>query len=63
MSKVVWAWAVAKNELRLCYGFVRRDVGMGMIPIPIFTAASLLYRHAPLEEMAIILPSMFLPLS
>lgn len=53
-------WAVVKNEISLCYGFIRRDVGMGMIPIPIFTAASLMYRHAPVQEMLLVLPKTFL---
>ncbi|PWY67635.1 hypothetical protein BO94DRAFT_478734 [Aspergillus sclerotioniger CBS 115572] len=39
------------RELRLCYGFVRRDLGTGLLPVPEFTLASLLYRKAPREEM------------
>ncbi|KUL85343.1 hypothetical protein ZTR_07041 [Talaromyces verruculosus] len=46
-------WEIAKNEAKLCYGFIRRDVSMGMLPIPVFTTASLLYRNAPTEEIAI----------
>ncbi|RAK95224.1 UbiA family prenyltransferase [Aspergillus ibericus CBS 121593] len=39
------------RELGLCYGFVRRDLGTGLLPVPGFTLASLLYRKAPREEM------------
>lgn len=39
------------RELQLCYGFVRRDLGTGLLPVPGFTLASLLYRKAAREEM------------
>jgi hypothetical protein len=54
MEKV---WEIAKNEAKLCYGFIRRDVSMGMLPIPVFTTASLLYRNAPMEEIAVAIAS------
>lgn len=53
MEKV---WAIAQNEAMLCYSFIRRDISMGMLPVPVFAAASLLYRNAPLEEIAVIIP-------
>lgn len=56
MEKV---WEIAKNEAKLCYGFIRRDVSMGMLPIPVFTTASLLYRNAPTEEIVIAIASEF----
>lgn len=50
-------WAVAKHEAKLCWGFMRRDVSMGMLPVPAFSTASLLYRHATPLEMLNIIPS------
>ncbi|RAH80417.1 hypothetical protein BO86DRAFT_410954 [Aspergillus japonicus CBS 114.51] len=40
------------RELNLCYGFVRRDLGTGLLPVPLFTLASLLYRRTPRAEIA-----------
>ncbi|PYI02041.1 hypothetical protein BO78DRAFT_422960 [Aspergillus sclerotiicarbonarius CBS 121057] len=48
------------RELRLCYGFVRRDLGTGLLPVPGFTLASLLYRKAPREEMVSAIAMAFL---
>lgn len=42
---------IARREVGLCYGFVRRDLGTGLLPVPGFTLASLLYRGASAEEM------------
>jgi hypothetical protein len=39
------------REVKLCYGFVRRDLGTGMLPVPGVALASLLYREAPSEEI------------
>jgi hypothetical protein len=39
------------REAQLCYGFVRRDLGTGLLPVPGFALASLLYRQAPTEEV------------
>lgn len=50
-------WEIAKNEAKLCYGFIRRDVSMGMLPIPVFTTASLLYRNAPTDEIVFAIAS------
>ncbi|KAH8691635.1 UbiA prenyltransferase family-domain-containing protein [Talaromyces proteolyticus] len=57
MDKV---WAVVKHEAKLCYGFMHRDVSMGMLPVPAFTTASLLYRNATMEDMATTIPKSFL---
>ncbi|RAL10696.1 UbiA family prenyltransferase [Aspergillus homomorphus CBS 101889] len=43
---------VLTRELTLCYGFVRRDLGTGLLPVPAFTLASLIYRNAPRSEIA-----------
>ncbi|OJJ50964.1 hypothetical protein ASPZODRAFT_21472 [Penicilliopsis zonata CBS 506.65] len=48
------------RELKLCYGFVRRDLGTGMLPVPGFTLASLLYRQASTEEITATIPKAFL---
>lgn len=42
---------ILRHEAGLCYGFVRRDLGTGLLPVPGFTLASLLYRGASYEEM------------
>lgn len=44
------------REAKLCYGFVRRDLGTGLLPVPGFTLASLLYRQASVEEISHIIP-------
>jgi hypothetical protein len=44
------------HELELCYGFVRRDLGTGLLPVPGFTLASLLYRKASAEEIYSVIP-------
>lgn len=41
---------ILAREVKLCYGFVRRDLGTGLLPVPAFAMASLLYRDAPMEE-------------
>ncbi|RDW61948.1 hypothetical protein BP6252_11381 [Coleophoma cylindrospora] len=48
------------HEAKLCYGFVRRDLGTGLLPVPGFTLASLLYRQASVEEIARVIPYAFL---
>ncbi|PYH89582.1 hypothetical protein BO71DRAFT_402935 [Aspergillus ellipticus CBS 707.79] len=48
------------RELKLCYGFVRRDLGTGLLPVPVFTLASLLYRNASKEEMVPAIANAFL---
>ncbi|KAF9020361.1 hypothetical protein BDZ89DRAFT_1103283 [Hymenopellis radicata] len=40
------------NEAKLCWGFVRRDLGTGLLPVPAFTMASLLYKDTPATELA-----------
>ncbi|KAK5948933.1 hypothetical protein OHC33_010019 [Knufia fluminis] len=42
-----------KKEALVCYGFVRRDLGTGLLPVPTFTIASLLYRSAPRDEIVV----------
>ncbi|QKX60398.1 uncharacterized protein TRUGW13939_07543 [Talaromyces rugulosus] len=53
-------WAVTRHEASLCWGFMHRDVSMGMLPVPAFATASLLYRHATLFEMLTTIPKSFL---
>jgi len=43
-------FSILKREAYLCYGFVRRDLGTGLLPVPAFALASLLYRLAPRRE-------------
>lgn len=50
VGNVLW------HELGLCYGFVRRDLGTGLLPVPGFTLASLLYRKASAEEIYTVMP-------
>lgn len=50
-------WTIAKHEAKLCWGFMHRDVSMGMLPVPAFATASLLYRHATPLEMLTTIPS------
>ena len=52
---------ILRREVCLCYGFVRRDLGTGLLPVPGFTLASLLYRGASVEEMIPVLARTFLP--
>lgn len=49
--------ATIENEFKLCYGFIRRDISMGMLPIPVFTTASLLYRNASIEDIVVAIVS------
>lgn len=57
LFKMGTVWAVAKHEAKLCWGFMHRDVSMGMLPVPAFATASLLYRHATALEMLTTIPS------
>lgn len=50
LGSILW------RELELCYGFVRRDLGTGLLPVPGFTLASLLYRKASAEEIYSVIP-------
>jgi hypothetical protein len=50
LGNILW------HELQLCYGFVRRDLGTGLLPVPGFTLASLLYRKASAEEIYRVIP-------
>lgn len=50
LGNILW------HELELCYGFVRRDLGTGLLPVPGFTLASLLHRKAPAEEIYSVIP-------
>ena len=50
LGNILW------HELKVCYGFVRRDLGTGSLPVPAFTLASLLYRQATTEEIARVIP-------
>uniref|UniRef100_A0A093UXV2 Digeranylgeranylglyceryl phosphate synthase n=1 Tax=Talaromyces marneffei PM1 TaxID=1077442 RepID=A0A093UXV2_TALMA len=50
LGNILW------HELELCYGFVRRDLGTGLLPVPGFTLASLLYRKASAEEIYSVIP-------
>lgn len=52
LGNILW------HELELCYGFVRRDLGTGLLPVPGFTLASLLYRKASAEEIYSVIPCM-----
>ncbi|PMD35335.1 hypothetical protein L207DRAFT_587645 [Hyaloscypha variabilis F] len=51
---------ILSREIGLCYGFVRRDLGTGLLPVPGFTLASLLYRGASVEEMIPVIARAFL---
>jgi hypothetical protein len=51
---------ILSREIGLCYGFVRRDLGTGLLPVPGFTLASLLYRGASVEEMIPVIARMCL---
>jgi hypothetical protein len=51
---------ILRREVGLCYGFVRRDLGTGLLPVPGFTLASLLYRGALVEEMIPVIARMCL---
>ena len=50
LGNILW------HELQLCYGFVRRDLGTGLLPVPGFALASLLYRKAEAEEIYRVVP-------
>lgn len=52
---------ILHHEAGLCYGFVRRDLGTGLLPVPGFTLASLLYRGASYEEMVPVIGRKFSP--
>ncbi|KAF9020362.1 hypothetical protein BDZ89DRAFT_1103284 [Hymenopellis radicata] len=52
--------SVLHKELKLCWGFVRRDLGTGLLPVPAFTLASLLYKNTPTEEMPRLVAAAFL---
>ncbi|KAF9001640.1 hypothetical protein BDZ89DRAFT_1050406 [Hymenopellis radicata] len=43
--------SVLLKELQLCWGFARRDLGIGTLPVPLFTMASLLFKNTPAKEM------------
>lgn len=51
ISRKMMMYDILRREVGLCYGFVRRDLGTGLLPVPAFTTASLLYRGASYEDI------------